>query len=58
MNDMLAIFYGHVYFIEENERFNFGGEDLENSKFLKIWKFLTFYCFITPNFTTLEVLNI
>ena len=36
MNDMLAIVYGHVYFIEDNERFKLGGEDLEKLKFSKI----------------------
>ena len=36
MNDMLAMFYGHVYFIEDNERFKLGGEDLEKLKIFKI----------------------
>ena len=39
MNDMLAMFYGHVYFIEDNERFKLGGEDLEK---LKLRNFQTF----------------
>ena len=46
MNNMLAIFYGHVYFIEDNERFKLGGEDLEKLiilKILKIFNFLLFY---------------
>ena len=45
MNDMLAMFYGHVYLIEDNERFKLGGEDLEKlklSKFLKFFNFLLF----------------
>ena len=45
MNDMLAIFYGHVYFIEDNERFKLGGEDLEKLKILKILKFFNFLLF-------------
>ena len=36
MNDMLALFYGYVYFIEDNERFKLGGEDLEKLKIFKI----------------------
>ena len=40
MNDMLAMFYGHVYFIEDNERFKLGGEDLEK---LKLRNFQTFF---------------
>ena len=36
MNDMLAMFYGHVYFIEDNERFELGGEDLGKLKIFKI----------------------
>ena len=39
MNDMLAMFYGHVYFIEGNERFKLGGEDLEKLKPSKFSKF-------------------
>ena len=27
MNDMLAMFYGHVYFIEDNQRFKLGVSD-------------------------------
>ena len=51
MNDMLAIVYGHVYFIEDNERFKLGGEDLEKLKlknfqiFSKFSKFLYFVLF-------------
>ena len=36
MNDMLAMFYGHVYFVEDNERFKLGDEDLEKLKIFKI----------------------
>ena len=43
MNDMLAMFYGHVYFIEDNERFKLGGEDLEK---LKLRNFQNFKIFI------------
>ena len=43
MNDMLAMFYGHVYFIEDNERFKLGGEDLEKLKFSKFSKFLNYF---------------
>ena len=70
MNDMLAIVYGHVYFIEDNERFKLGGEDLEKLTFSKfsnlftIFKILYFYYFKTPIFfqifttsNTLEVLS-
>ena len=39
MNDMLVMFYGNVYFIEDNERFKLGGEDLEK---LKLRNFQTF----------------
>ena len=45
MHDILAIFYIHIYFIEGNERFKLGGEDLEklkNSKFSKFFNFLLF----------------
>ena len=38
MNDLLAMFYGHIYFIENNERFKLGGEDLEKLKIFKIFK--------------------
>ena len=38
MNDMIAMFYGHVYFIEDNERFKLGGEDLEKLKNFQIFK--------------------
>ena len=57
MNDMLAIVYGHVYFIEDNERFKLGGEDLEKLTFSKIlnlfknFKILYFYYFKTPFFS-------
>ena len=45
MNDMLAMCYGHVYFIEDNERFKLGGEDLEK---LKLSKFLKFLLLLIP----------
>ena len=66
MNDMLAMFYGHVYFIEDNERFKLGGEDLEKLKlrnFQNFQNFYTLYSFKTPifqivtTFNTLEVLT-
>ena len=43
MNDMLTIVYGHFYFIEDNERFKLGGEDLEK---LKLRNFQTFSKFL------------
>ena len=63
MNDMLAMFYGHVYFIEDNERFKLGGEDLEKLKLRNFQNFYTLYSFKTPifqivtTFNTLEVLT-
>ena len=44
----LQCFYGHVYFIEDNERFKLGGEDLEKVKIFKqISKFSKFFNFFT-----------
>ena len=45
MHDILAIFYIHNDFIEGNERFKLGGEDLEKLKFSKFSKFLIFLLF-------------
>ena len=42
MHDILAIFYIHSDFIEGNERFKLGGEDLEKLRFSKILNFLLF----------------
>ena len=63
MHDIVAIFYIHIYFIEGNERFKLGGEDLEKLKMSKFSKFFNFFCFKTPifqiftTFNTLEVLS-
>ena len=51
MNDMLSMFYEHVYFIEDNERFKLGGEDLEK---LKIFKISTFF----KNFKLFTILKL
>ena len=59
MHDILAIFYKHNDFIEGNERFKLGGEDLEKLKFSKNFKtfklftilnsyFFKFLPFLTP----------
>ena len=48
---MLAMFYEHVYFIEDNERFKLGGEDLEK---LKIFKISTFF----KNFILFTILKL
>ena len=45
MHDILAIFYIHKDFIEGNERFKLGGEDLEKLKFSNFSKFLNFLLF-------------
>ena len=41
---LLPSFYAHIYFIEGNERFKLGGEDLEktqNFQFFKIFQIFT-----------------
>ena len=45
MHDILVIFYEHNDFIEGNEKFNLGGEDLEKLKFSNFSKFLNFLLF-------------
>ena len=51
MHDIVAIFYIYIYiyiyiyFIEGNERFKLGGEDLEKLKLSKFSKFLNFLLF-------------
>ena len=45
------MFYEHVYFIEDNERFKLGGEDLEK---LKIFKISTFF----KNFKLFTILKL
>ena len=45
MHDIVAIFYIHIYFIEGNERFKLGGEDLEKLKISKFSKFINFLLF-------------
>ena len=45
MHDIVAIFYIHIYFIKGNERFKFGGEDLEKLKLSKFSKLLNFLLF-------------
>ena len=42
---LLPSFYLHIYFIEGNERFKLGVEDLEKLKFSKFSKFLNFLLF-------------
>ena len=57
---LLPSFYAHIYFIEGNEIFKLGDEDLEK---LKIFKIFQIYYFKTPifqiftTFNTLEVLT-
>ena len=59
MHNILAIFYKHNDFIEGNEKFKLGGEDLEKLKFSKNFKifkliailnsyFFRFLPFLTP----------
>ena len=45
MHDIIVIFYIHNDFIEGNERFKLGGEDLEKLKFSKFSNFLNFLLF-------------
>ena len=60
---LLPSFYAHIYFIEGNEIFKLGGEDLEKLKIFKIFKIFQIYYFKTPifqiftTFNTLEVLT-
>ena len=64
MHDILAIFYIHNDFIEGNERFKLGGEDLEKLKIFILFKIfklliiskLLFFKFL-PLLNTLEVLS-
>ena len=50
MQDILAIFYIHNDFIEGNERFKLGGEDLEKLKIFKIFKILKLFTILNSYF--------
>ena len=55
----LPSFYKHDDFIDVNERFKLGGEDLEKlNKFSKIVNFLLLKTPIFKNFTTLNTLEV